>query len=293
MARVDENRAIARREIEEFEGRGQLSLGAELFAPDYKLIFGGHPAMDRAGHEHMLGSFREGFPDLSIRVAAQVTADGRIANHWIAQGTHRGTFQGIPATGKAVTITGNNLMHIEDGRIRALWGQLDGVGLMAQLGVMPGPPPAYPAWPDRISGPGSAAARSADVIRRFVEKFNNGLLDRIDEEYDESYLLDFPGGPAAAGKSGIRQATQEFRTAFPDLHFSIDDLFGESDRAAWRWTMTGTHKGQLGPFPPSGRPVRLPGISLFQLRDGRIERDRVRADMVGLLAQIGAIPAPA
>ncbi len=82
----------------------------------------------------------------------------------------------------------------------------------------------------------------------------------------------------------------DFRTAFPDLHFTTEDLFGEDERAAWRWTMTGTHRGNLGPFPASGRPVRLTGISLFQLSDGRIVRDRVRADMAGLLAQIGVMP---
>ena len=53
--------------------------------------------------------------------------------------------------------------------------------------------------------------------------------------------------------------------------------------------MTGTHKGKLGPVPASGRKVQVPGISIISLCEGRIVRDRVRADMVGLLAQIGAI----
>lgn len=292
MSRANENRAIARREIEEFEGEGRLALGSELFAPDYKLTFGGSPATDRAGHEHMLATFREGFPDLSIKVALQVAADDRVANHWVAHGTHRGAFQGIPATGKAVKLTGNNLMHIEGGRIRALWGQLDAIGLMGQLGVMPEPPAASAGKTERTPTPGGPPGGGVEVVRRFIEKFNNGQLDRIDEEFDESYVLDFPGGPTAAGKAGIRQAASEFRTAFPDLHFSADDLFEESERVAWRWTMTGTHRGKLGPFAPSGRQVRLPGISIFALRNGRITRDHVRADMVGLLAQIGAMPAP-
>lgn len=288
----EENKALARREIEEFEGKGRVALGPELFAPEYQLTFGGMPPMDHVGHEQLLGALRGAFPDLSIRVAEQVASSDRVANHWIAQGTHRGAFQGIPTTGKAVTFTGNNLMHIAGGRIRALWGQLDAFGLLAQLGAIPGPIPAYASWLGHAATQGRAPG-AAGVVRRFIENFNAGRLDKIDEEFDESYVLDFPGGPAGAGKAGIRQATRDFRAAFPDLSFSTDDLFAESDRAAWRWTMTGTHKGNLGPFPPSGRSVRLSGISLFQLRDGRIERDCVRADMVGLLGQIGAIPAPA
>jgi steroid delta-isomerase-like uncharacterized protein len=289
---IDENKAIARREIEEFEGNGNVSLGAELFAPDYLLTFGSSPPMDHVGHEQLLRGLRDAFPDLSIRVAEQVAADARVANHWIAQGTHRGAFQGIPPTGKSVTFTGNNLMHMADGRIRALWGQLDAIGLLTQLGVIPGPVPVYAKSADQSAAHSAAAPGAAAVVRRFIEKFNAGQLDTIDEEFDEHYMLDFPGGPAGAGKEGIRQATRNFHAAFPDLHFSTEDLFDEGSRVAWRWTLTGTHKGNLGPFPASGREVRLAGISIFQLRDARIVRDRVRADMADLLAQIGAMPPP-
>jgi steroid delta-isomerase-like uncharacterized protein len=293
MSNVDENRAIARREIEEFEGKGNLAAAAELFAPGYTLHFPGFAAMDRAGHERVIGAFRVAFPDLRIGVAEQVATTDRTANHWVAHGTHRGPFQGIPATGKAVRITGNNIMHIEAGRIRELWGQLDSVGLLGQLGIIPGPPDDPAPQPFTLdSALVGSSGRGADTVRRFVAKFNEGRLDTIDEEFDEQYALDFPGGPTGRGKDGIRRAATEFRGAFPDLHFATDDLFEEGDRVAWRWTMTGTHRGSLGPFPASDRAVQLPGISLFQLRDKRIARDRVRADMAGLLAQIGAIPAP-
>jgi steroid delta-isomerase-like uncharacterized protein len=191
-----------------------------------------------------------------------------------------------------VTITGNNVMHIADGRIHAIWGQLDAVGLLAQLGAIPGPVPPYAASDDRSAPAGAASPGAADVVRRFIAKFNEGRLGEIDAEYDEHYVLDFPGGPTAAGKEGIRSAAGEFRAAFPDLNFSTDDLFDEGERVVWRWTMTGTHKGRLGAFPASGHEVRLPGISVVTLRAGRIVRDRVRADMLGLLAQIGAMPPP-
>ncbi len=291
MEQTKQNKAIARREIEEFEGKGDVSLGPSLFSADYKLTFGGAPVMDHAGHEQLLKALRGAFPDLRISVAEQVATEDRVANHWIAQGTHRGAFQGISATGKAVTFTGNNMMHLSQGRIRALWGQLDGFGLMTQLGVIPQPVPDYPrsVGGDRVSG--AAVPSPSDVIRRFVGKFNAGDVANIDEEYDQTYILDFPGGPTGAGKAGIREASGAFLTAFPDLRFVIEDLFEEPGRAAWRWTMTGTHLGVLGPFAASGRPVRLTGISMTHVIDGKITCDRVRADMVGLLAQIGAVAA--
>jgi steroid delta-isomerase-like uncharacterized protein len=291
MEHTKQIKAIARREIEEFEGKGDVSLGPALFSADYKLTFGSAPAMDHAGHEQLLKALRGGFPDLRISVAEQVATEDRVANHWIAQGTHRGAFQGIPATGRAVTFTGNNIMHLSQGRIRALWGQLDGYGLMTQLGVIPQRVPDYPKSIGRDSVSGPAVTSASDLVRRFVGKFNAGDVATIDEEYDQIYILDFPGGPTGAGKAGIRQASGAFMIAFPDLRFVIEDLFEELNRVAWRWTMTGTHLGVLGPFAASGRPVRLTGISMTQVIDGKITFDRVRADMLGLLAQIGAVPA--
>jgi steroid delta-isomerase-like uncharacterized protein len=130
------------------------------------------------------------------------------------------------------------------------------------------------------------------VVRRFIENFNKQDVETLPHDFADDYVLDFPGGPTGQGREGIRQATSSFMAAFPDLHFTIDDLLAEGDRVAWRWTMTGTHKGNLGPFPASGKSVRLSGISLLRLREGKIMEDKVRADMVGLLQQIGVIPAP-
>jgi steroid delta-isomerase-like uncharacterized protein len=286
---VEKNKAIARREIEEYEGKGNLAAAGELFAPGYTLHFPGLPPLDRAGHENVLRGFREAFPDLRIEVTEQIAAKDRVANHWVAHGTHRAAFQGIPATGRGVTITGNNVMQFLGGAIVELWGQLDAVGLLGQLGAIPGPAP------DRVPDPRPPASDEgggADVVRRFVTKFNEGQLDSIADEYDETYVLDFPGGPTGRGKEGLRRATSEFRAAFPDLHFATEDLFEERGRVAWRWTMKGTHRGALGPFAASGRAVVLRGISLVHVRRGLVTYDRVRADMAGLLMQIGAIPTP-
>jgi predicted ester cyclase len=105
-------------------------------------------------------------------------------------------------------------------------------------------------------------------------------------------VLDFPGGPRGEGQAGIKQATSGFIAAFPDLTFTVEDLVSSGGYVVWRWNMTGTQRGDLGPFKASGKPVHLSGISLLCVRGGKIVEDRVRADMVGLLMQIGAIPAP-
>ncbi len=134
---AEQNKAIARREIEEFESKGNLAVADEVLGPGYRLHFPGFPPLDSEGHKQVIGAFHAAFPDLGITVEAQVVEGDRVANHFTLRGTQKGDFQGIPPTGKAVTITGTNIMRFENGRIAELWGYLDAVGMMQQLGVIP------------------------------------------------------------------------------------------------------------------------------------------------------------
>lgn len=283
--------ALARAVLERFEGRGETSLGPELFAAGYALNFPGFPRMDAAGHAGVVGAFRAAFPDLAIRVLSQVVEGDLVCSHVEVTGTHRGPFNGIPATGRSVRVTGNNLMRVTGGRVAEAWGFLDMLGMMQQLGVAPEGPPR-PSLPAQRAGERATPAEAKALVRRFVEGFNAKDPASLSTAYGESYDLDFPGGPSGHGVAGIREASSAFLAAFPDLHFSIEALLSDGDRVAWRWVMTGTHRGALGPFAASGARVTLPGVSLFTVRDGLIVEDRVRADMVGLLQQIGAIPRP-
>lgn len=136
-AREAQNKAIARREIEEFESKGNLAVADEVLGTGYRLHFPGFPTLDREGHKQVIGAFHAAFPDLRLTVEAQVVEGDRVANHFTLRGTQKGDFQGIPPTGKAVTVTGTNIMRFENGRIAELWGYLDAVGMMQQLGVIP------------------------------------------------------------------------------------------------------------------------------------------------------------
>ncbi len=282
--------AAARLEIESFEGSGDASLVARVFPAAHTLHFAGMPPLDAAGHDHLLAAFHQGFPDLKIEVLDQVVSGDRVANHFRVRGTQTGVFQGIPATGKAIDVTGTNVMRVDaSGRIAEIWGQIDTLGMLQQLGVAPVGPPRDP-HPTTYAGAATPPAQAMDVVRAFMQRFNAHDPSAVAKLYGESYDLDFPGGPTGRGVAGIRKATADFIAAFPDLAFTVDDLFASGDIVVWRWTMTGTQRGALGPFAASGKPVTLTGISLLRVHDGVIVEDRVRADMVGLLQQIGVIP---
>jgi steroid delta-isomerase-like uncharacterized protein len=133
----EQSKAIARREITEFESHGNAVIADEVLAPGYRLHFPGFPPLDRAGHKQMIAAFHDAFPDLRITVEAQVAEGDRVANYILMQGTQHGAFQGIPPSGKAVTVSGTNIMRLEGVKIMELWGYLDTFGLMQQLGAIP------------------------------------------------------------------------------------------------------------------------------------------------------------
>lgn len=131
------------------------------------------------------------------------------------------------------------------------------------------------------------------VVRRFFDEFNRHNQSAFSEIVAPNYMLDFPGGPGTAhGLAGLLEATSGFLATFPDLCFTPTTIIAEGEHVAAYWTMKATQQGPLGPIPGTGKPVSLTGTSLFHLVDGKIAEDRVRADIVGLLQQIGAMPIP-
>lgn len=136
---TETNKNIARREAEEFEGKGNLKVADEVFAPNYRLHFPGYPPMDVEGHKMLMAAFRSGFPDMRVIIEEQVAEGNFVTNRLKLTGTHTGSFQGIPASGKQVTIVGINIMRFEGNRIVELRGVLDVMGLMQQIGVITAP----------------------------------------------------------------------------------------------------------------------------------------------------------
>ena len=82
-----------------------------------------------------MAALRAGFPDLTITVEDQVAEGDMVVTRWIARGTHRGAFQGVPATGRDVVMAGTDIDRIVGGKVAECWAQVDELGLMRQLGA--------------------------------------------------------------------------------------------------------------------------------------------------------------
>ena len=130
----------------------------------------------------------------------------------------------------------------------------------------------------------------AMVRRLFEEIWSKGDLDAIDQIYAVD-AVDHnrpPGLPP--GREGAKQFFRMYLAAFPDTRMAIEDQVAEGDRVVTRWTATGTHKGELMGIPPTGKQVRVSGIEIDRLQDGKIIESWSSFDQLGMMQQIGAIP---
>lgn len=134
-----------------------------------------------------------------------------------------------------------------------------------------------------------------DIIRRFIdEAWNAGEIDAVDEFIAEDHVDHDPAQAASAGgRTGARDFIVTYLAAFPDAHITIDELIAERDLVMSRWHAAGTHQGELLGIPGSGRAIEITGIGIDRIADGRIAESWGNWDTLGLLAQIGALPAPA
>jgi steroid delta-isomerase-like uncharacterized protein len=85
---------------------------------------------------------------------------------------------------------------------------------------------------------------------------------------------------------------EEIRSAFPDTEVVMEDAFGDGDKVAARWTATMTHTGEGLGMPPTGKKVKITGISVARIIEGKIVEGWDNWDQLAMLEQIGAYAAP-
>lgn len=132
------------------------------------------------------------------------------------------------------------------------------------------------------------------LIQRFVdEAFNRGNLDVVDEIYAPVYVGHTAGFPdQTLGPEGVKEFVELYRSAFPDLHTTIEDMVTEGDKLVYRWTAVGTHQGELLGVAPSSNRMEITGITIDRIEDGKIVETWNNFDQLGMMRQIGAIPTP-
>jgi steroid delta-isomerase-like uncharacterized protein len=128
------------------------------------------------------------------------------------------------------------------------------------------------------------------IYRIFDQAFNQGNLAVVDELLAPDHFTHIAIGGAPQGPAGLKWLAAMFRTAFPDLHCTVEAEIREVDQCAAHWTLHGTHQGRFLGNPPTGKRIQMQGIIFARLEAGRIAEDWMLIDQMGLLQQLGIIP---
>jgi steroid delta-isomerase-like uncharacterized protein len=130
----------------------------------------------------------------------------------------------------------------------------------------------------------------ATLSHRIIDEvWNKKNIDAADELISSDFVVHDPNS-VHQGLDGYKQFVREYLSAFPDLHFTIEDQVADEHAVATRWTATGTHQGELQGIPATGGRVRVNGILLSKARDGKFVESWSSWDTMTLLQQLGVMP---
>ena len=140
--------------------------------------------------------------------------------------------------------------------------------------------------------PMSTEVNKASVRRFYDEAFNKKNKAAIDEFVDLNQVDHAapPGTPG--GLAGAKQTIAMYLTAFPDLHFTVEDIIAERDKVVTRLTVRGTQQGAFMGISPTGKHATGTAIDINRIADGKSVEHWLEMDTMGLLQQLGVVPTP-
>jgi len=135
-----------------------------------------------------------------------------------------------------------------------------------------------------------SAEENVTIARRFFAEQDRRKGPLAAELCASGYTARVPGFPPM-DLAGHSELAKVFYGAFPDLTQTIEDAFADDQKAAVRFTATGTHQGELMGLAPTGKQVVISGIAMLRIVGGKVEEFHEIFDQMGLMQQIRAIPA--
>jgi steroid delta-isomerase-like uncharacterized protein len=130
-----------------------------------------------------------------------------------------------------------------------------------------------------------------NVVRRlFEEVWNKGNLPVADELFEQNYSHHDSSTPEfGRGSESEKKRVTLYRTAFPDVRLTVEDIIAEGETVTARWSCKGTHKGDLRGIAPTGKQFTISGISVARFTNGKMVEGWVNWDALGLMQQLGVV----
>lgn len=125
-----------------------------------------------------------------------------------------------------------------------------------------------------------------DRVRRFYEATGEAFTDLLGDVLTTDVTLHDPHLEAIHGRDRVEDYYASFHDAFPDVEFTVDDLFATGDRVVVRWTAEGTHEAEFWGIEPTSNEIHLSGIDIVSVEDGEIGEVWTVYDSATLLQQL-------
>ena len=131
-----------------------------------------------------------------------------------------------------------------------------------------------------------------NIVRRlFEEVWNKGNLQVTDDLFTLNYSHHDSSTPdVGRGPESEKKRATLYRTAFPDLRLTVEDIIAEGETVVARWSCRGTHKGDLNGIAPTGKRINITGISIARFTNGKMSEGFVNWDALSLMQQLGVVP---
>jgi predicted ester cyclase len=136
--------------------------------------------------------------------------------------------------------------------------------------------------------------RNKEIVRRFVQEVvNEGNYNVADELFADKYVRHDPTIPEEKrGPDGFKETVEMWRTGFPDVEMTLDEMIADGDLVAFRATEVGTHEGEFMRIAPTGERYEVTGNVMYRLEDGKLIETWACFDMLGLFSQLGVVETP-
>jgi steroid delta-isomerase-like uncharacterized protein len=131
------------------------------------------------------------------------------------------------------------------------------------------------------------------VIQEFLEDvINQGRMERADDLVKSDFVELDPLPGQQQGREGLKEILGRIRAAFPDIVWLVDEMVAEDDKVVTRFHWTGTHQGSFLGIPATGKHIKVTGVVIDRLEEGRMADSRILMNELSMLQQLAVIPAP-
>jgi predicted ester cyclase len=140
----------------------------------------------------------------------------------------------------------------------------------------------------------SAGENKAQVRRLLEEGFSQGNTEVVDDVLNPDFVCYDPNSESGEvrGSETIKGEIEYFRNAVPDLTYTIEDQIAEGDQVVTRYIASGTHQGEFFGVAPTGEQITMSGIMIDRFEGGKMVEEWPEYDLLGVMGQLGAVPAP-